>query len=246
MNKREMKKTILAIPEESLNDAIKLAKEMFGYDPKSTNAALKSDVPKHKTNYLSVIPDDTETELVEDFFNRLNDEILSGAEEDEPEYEEDEEPEVKPTRRGAKVAAKPAARAAKPAPKQAARSAKPAAKTQHATRTASESVGKILIAGDPAKIAAKLSPRVEVAARGNTILAERTQFVVEAIPGKGVVIKDFVSGKLNHPMWFLRQKLSGTPFLKKALVFLDDMTEQRAERCGLTATRDGKGWHISE
>lgn len=209
------------ISTEDLDTVIKLAARKFQIEREATRDALRGD-RRDKVNYLKVIIDDPEQDLVDELIREVA-HLSANAEVEE----------AKPARRTRKAAPVEEER-----PQRRRRQAA-AKKPARAEREYADKAGKILIPGDAAKIAATLHPRIEVAGRGTTVLTERAAFVVEAHPGKGVVIKDFLTSKVNGPLRYVRRRLSGTPWIKKARVHIGHLPENKIERLGLHETRDG-------
>lgn len=206
---------------DDLNKAIKLAYRMFGYDKEPTQDALHG-VRKDKVNFLRIAAEDPDADLAADFFTKIA--RLSSVDFEEP-AEEKPARGKKPTARGKK----PAARAAKPARAKATRKA-----------AADDVDGKIVIAGDPVKIAEALSSRVEVANRGTTVICQRQAFCVEAHAGKGVTISGFATSHVNKPLRYVRNRLGDTPWIKRARVVIGELPENKMERFGLRANRSGE------
>ena len=124
-----------------------------------------------------------------------------------------------------------------PAPRRAA--AKAAAPAKRTRETEAEvGTGKIVIAADAEKLAEALAPNKALATKGATILCTRGTWSAEAVQGKGVIIKGIGSSNIAGPLGYLRNRLGGTPFLRKARVYVE-LTEAHAARAGLTLAKDG-------
>jgi hypothetical protein len=221
-SKKQQLAIIHSIPDEYLDRAIKAAAKIFSFDDVSVDFALEHNRPK-KLRFLSVVPDVDDPAKNERFFKVVS-KFVDTAAEDTP----------APRRAAAKAAAPVSRKTA--ARKVVAKAAAPAKRTRETE--AEVGTGKIVIAADAEKLAEALAPNKALATKGATILCTRGTWSAEAVQGKGVIIKGIGSSNIAGPLGYLRNRLGGTPFLRKARVYVE-LTEAHAARAGLTLAKDG-------